>query len=182
MRRCCRVIGPDVAVAGVVGGLRAAGGVTQPGQRLVRVRGSGEPQAQRFGRVGEPAVVRGREVQGTGSFGQQVEDLAVAAHHGRAGGGRSGEAGVDAGEEVQQFPCAGAGWADALLVVAECLQGQVEVALLFVFADFGEQPGLGAAWAVRVAFGGGDRYVLQVQFCGKEAAGPVGELDRQGAA
>ena len=35
------VVGPDVAVAVVVGGLRAARGVTQPGQRLVRVRGPG---------------------------------------------------------------------------------------------------------------------------------------------
>jgi hypothetical protein len=34
---------------------------------------------------------------------------------------------------------------DAQLVVAECLQGQLQVALLFVFADFGEQAGLGAA-------------------------------------
>jgi len=64
------VICPDVAVAGVVGSLRAAGGIAQPGQRLVRVRGSGQPQAQRLGRIGEPAVVRGREVQGAGSFGQ----------------------------------------------------------------------------------------------------------------
>jgi hypothetical protein len=55
---------------------------------------------------------------------------------------------------------------DALLVVAECLQGKFEVALLFVFADLGEQPGLGAAGAVCVAFGGGDRNVLEVQFCG----------------
>ena len=89
---------------------------------------------------------------------------------------------VDAGEEVQQFPGAGAGRADALLVVAECLQGQFQVALQFVFADLGEQPGLGAAGPVCVAFGGCDRYVLQVQFCGKQAAGPVGELDGQGPA
>jgi hypothetical protein len=52
------VVGPDVAVAGVMGGLRAAGGVAQPGQWLVRVRGSGQPQAQRLGRLGEPALWR----------------------------------------------------------------------------------------------------------------------------
>jgi hypothetical protein len=52
------VIGPDFAVAGVVGGLRAAGRITQPGQRLVRVRGPGQPQAQRLGRIGEPALWR----------------------------------------------------------------------------------------------------------------------------
>ena len=68
------VLGPDRPVAGVVGGLRAAGRITHPGERLAGVGGSGEFQAQGPGGIGEPAVVRGAQVEGAGAFGEQVED------------------------------------------------------------------------------------------------------------
>src|SRR5664279_6258799 len=51
------VLGPDRAVLGVVGGLRAAGRVTHPDQRLVGIGGVGEFEAERLAGVGEPAVV-----------------------------------------------------------------------------------------------------------------------------
>ena len=86
-------------------------------------------------------------MQGAGAFGEQVEDFAVAAQDRGVSWPGGGELGIDGGEEFQQVPGAGSGGVDALLVVAECLQGQLEVALLFVVADFGQQPGLGAAGA-----------------------------------
>ncbi|MFF4519800.1 hypothetical protein [Streptomyces mirabilis] len=58
------VVGPELPVPGVMGGLRAAGRVTHPHQGLVGVRGAGEFQAQRLARIGEPAVVSDAEVQG----------------------------------------------------------------------------------------------------------------------
>jgi hypothetical protein len=110
-------------------------------------RSSGELEAERPGRVGEPAVVRGAEVQGPGALGDEVEDIAVASLGlGRSGIG-GGELAVDVGEELGEFACAGAGGHDALLVVAELGPDQVEVALGLVLVDLGEQFGLGAAGA-----------------------------------
>ena len=71
------VLGPDGPVVLVVGGLRAARRVTHAGQWPVGGRGAGEFEAERPGGIGEPAVVRGAQVQGAGAFGQQVEDVAV---------------------------------------------------------------------------------------------------------
>jgi hypothetical protein len=72
------VFGPDGPVVLVVGGLRAARRVTYPRQGPVGVWGAGEFEAERAGRVAEPAVVRGSQVQGAGAFGEQVEDFPVA--------------------------------------------------------------------------------------------------------
>ena len=94
------VLGPDGPVAGVVGGLRAAGGVTHADEGLVGGRVAGEPEAEGPGRVGEPAVVRGAEVQDAGALGEQAEDLPVAALDLRRGGLGGIELGVDVGEEV----------------------------------------------------------------------------------
>ena len=52
------VLGPDGPVAGVVGGLVAAGGVAHSDEGLVGGGGPGEPEAERPGRVGEPALWR----------------------------------------------------------------------------------------------------------------------------
>lgn len=58
------VVGPDLPVLGVMGGLWAAGRITHPDERFVGIRGAGELQAQCLARVGEPAVVANAEVQG----------------------------------------------------------------------------------------------------------------------
>ena len=76
---------PDGPVAGMVGGLRAAGRVAHSGQRLAGGGGSGHLQAERPGRVGEPAVVRRGEVQYLGALAEQVQDVLVAGDD--AGGG-----------------------------------------------------------------------------------------------
>lgn len=148
------VLGPDRTVAGVVGSLRAAGRVAHPRQRLGRGRGAGQLEAQRSGGVAEPAVVGDPKVQGVGALAQQVENLAVAALDLRrvAGGGRRrasrAERGVHAGEELDEFAGAGPGGQDALLVVAELSEGQLQVALPLVPVDLvGQQLGLGAAGA-----------------------------------
>ncbi|MFD9220722.1 hypothetical protein ACFWDI_12085 [Streptomyces sp. NPDC060064] len=128
------VLGPDRPVAGVMGGLRATGGVTHPDQGTVGCRGAGQLEAECPGRVGEPAVVRGPEVKDLGAFGQQVEDVTVTAL--RLGCRRRCccrvELLVDAGEELGQVPGTRAGREDALLVVAELFQDQVEVPVAFV--------------------------------------------------
>ncbi|MFF4754982.1 hypothetical protein ACWD5R_33215 [Streptomyces sp. NPDC002514] len=53
------------------------------------------------------------------------------------------ELAVDAGEEVGEAAGAGAGGQDALLVVSEFGQHQVQIALLFMVVDLGQQFGLG---------------------------------------
>ncbi|MCX4906463.1 hypothetical protein [Streptomyces sp. NBC_00878] len=141
------VLGPDEAVAGVMGGLRAAGGVTHPDERAVGGGGAGEFEAERAGRVGEPAVVRGTEMEGLGPLGQQVEHVAVTALGLRRRRCHRFELGVDAGEEFGQSPGSWPGWEDALLVVAELFQNQVEVAVAFQLVDLGQQFGLGSAGA-----------------------------------
>ena len=176
------VLGPDGPVAGVVGGVRAAGRVAHPGQWPVGVRGAGEFQAERAGRVGEPAVVRGAEVQRLGALGEQVEHFTVAALGLRRRSAGERELAVDVGEELGEFAGTWSGGHDALLVVAELGPDQLQVAVGLVLVDLGQQLGLSAAWPGGVAFGCGHRDVLEVQFRGEYPAGPVGELDRQRAA
>jgi hypothetical protein len=69
-----------------------------------------------------------------------------------------------------------------LLIGAELGQDELEIALLFVAVDLGQELGLGPAGAGGVAFGGGHRDVFEVDFGGQHPAGPIGELDSQGAA
>ncbi len=73
------VLGPDRPVAGMVGGLRASCRVAYSDQRLIRVGGAGQLEAEGAGRVGELAVVRRAEVEHLGALGQQVEHVPVAA-------------------------------------------------------------------------------------------------------
>src|SRR5271166_1249327 len=73
--------GPGLAVLGVEGGLRAAGCVAHSCQRLVGGWRAGELEAERFGRIGEPAVVRRLDVQGGGALFQQQLDVPVGGHH-----------------------------------------------------------------------------------------------------
>ena len=115
----CGVLGPDRPVAGVVGGLRAARGVTHAGQGPVGVRGAGELQTERPGRVGEPAVVGRAQVQCLGAFGDQVEYFPVTALGLRRFGLAAGEFAVDVGEELGQLAGSWTGGQDPLLVVAE---------------------------------------------------------------
>ena len=156
------VLGPDRAVALVVGGLRAAGRVAHSDERAVGRGGAGELEAECAGWVGEPAVVRRPQVQDAGALGQQVEDVTVVVLGLRRCRGGCAEAGVDAGEELGEAPGSGAGGQDALLVVAELGQDQAEVAVAFVLVDLGQQLGLRAAGAGGIAFGRGDGDVLQV--------------------
>src|SRR5215472_15848897 len=79
---CLGVLGvlfPDGTVAGMVRGLRSAGRVAHSDERLVAGLVAGELEAECPRRVGEPAVVRGAEVQHAGALGQEAADLPVAA-------------------------------------------------------------------------------------------------------
>jgi hypothetical protein len=71
---------------------------------------------------------------------------------------------------------AGSGRQGAVAVVAELGQYQLEVAVGFVLADLGQQLCLSAARSgcVAVRCGGGN--VFEVQFCGENTAGAVGQL------
>ena len=129
-------------------------GVTHADHRAVRGRGAGEFQAERAGGVGEPAVVRGAEVQRLGAFGQQVEDVAVVALDLRCRSRFGVQVGVDGGEEVGKAAGAGAGGQDALLIVAELGPEQVEFAVLLVFVDLGQQLRLSTARSSCIALGG----------------------------
>src|ERR1700722_18659254 len=71
------------------GWLAGSGGGTHAHEGLVSGWGSGELEAERPGRVGEPAVVRGAEVQRPGALGHEVEGVPFAG----LGLGRSGIAG-----------------------------------------------------------------------------------------
>ena len=135
----CGVFGPDGAVAGVMRRLRAAGGVTHPDQRPVAGGGAGQLEAECPGGVGEPAVVRRAEVEDLGAFGQQIEHIAVVALDLRRRGRRGGELLVDAGEELGQAAGARPGGQNALLVVSELLQDELEIALALVLVDLGQQ-------------------------------------------
>jgi hypothetical protein len=86
-------------------------------------------------------------VQDLGAFGEQVEDVAIVVLDLRRGRGRRGDLGVDAGEELGEAAGAGAGGQDALLVVAELGEDQVEVAIGLVLVDLVQQLGLRAAGA-----------------------------------
>ena len=74
---------------------------------------------------------------------------------------------------------AGAGGQDALLVVAELGQHELEVAVGLVLVDLGEQLGLSAARPGRIALRGRRSDMLEVQFCCEDTAGPVGHLQRK---
>jgi hypothetical protein len=165
------VFGPDGPVAGVVGGLRSAGRVTHAGQGPVGVRGAGEFQTERSGRVGEPAVVRRPEVQGVGAFGQQVEHVAVAGLRFGGCGVGGGELAVDVGEELGQFMGARPGGHDSLLVVAELGPDQVQVAFALVLVDLRQQFGLGSARSGGVAVSCGDSDVLEGSFAASTTPG-----------
>ena len=121
----------------MVSRLGAAGGVAHSGEGLVGGGGSGELEAEGAGGVGEPAVVRGAEVQGAGAPGQEAEDLAVAALD--PGCPRIFGCGlpVDAGEELGKLAGAWPGGHDALLVVAELGPDQLKVAVGLVLVDLG---------------------------------------------
>ena len=172
------VLGPDGPVVLVVGGLRAACGVTHADHRSVRGRGAGEFQAERAGGVGEPAVVRGAEVQRLRAFGQQVEDVAVVALDLRCRSRFGVQVGVDGGEEVGQAAGAGAGGQDALLIVAELGQHELEFVVGLVLVDFGQQLRLGTARSSRIALRGRRSDMFEVQFCCEDTAGPVSHLQR----
>ena len=91
-------------------------------------------------------------MQHAGALGEEAADLPVAALYFRCRGCCRIEPGVDAGEEVRQLAGAGAGGHDAVLVVAEFLLEQGEVAFAFVLVDLCEQLGLGAAGPGSVPF------------------------------
>jgi hypothetical protein len=76
----------------------------------------------------------------------------------------------------------GPGGHDAVLVVAELGEHDLEVAVGFVFGDLGEQLALGAAGPGSVAFGRGDAHVLERDLRGEQPAWPVGQLVCQGPA
>jgi hypothetical protein len=86
-------------------------------------------------------------MEGPGPFGQQVEHIAVTALSLRRRRCHRFELCVDTGEEFGQAPGSWAGWEDALLVVAELGQDQVEVAVALQLVDLGQQFGLGPAGA-----------------------------------
>ena len=89
--RLAAVLGPDGPVAGVVGGLRAAGGVAHSGERPVGGGGPGELEAKCPGRVGEPVALCGpwRPVACSAGFSVSWAGPAV-----MAGGTRWADAGV----------------------------------------------------------------------------------------
>ena len=86
-------------------------------------------------------------MQHAGAFGEEAEDLPVAALYFRRGGFGGVEPGIDAGEELCQLAGTGPGGHDALLVVAELFPEQGEVAFAFMLVDLGEQFGLGPSGA-----------------------------------
>jgi hypothetical protein len=71
---------------------------------------------------------------------QQVEHVTVTAL--RLGCHCRVELPVDAGEELGKAPRTGAGREDALLVVPELVQHELDVALALVLVDLGKQLGL----------------------------------------
>src|SRR6266542_590689 len=76
--------------------------------------------------------------QGSRALGQQVEHVPAGALDFSSRRGVAGvELAVDAREELDELAGAGASGQDAVLVVAELGEDQVQVALLFVFADLG---------------------------------------------
>ena len=173
---------PDGPMNVVMGCLWASCRVTHPDQRTVRGRGAGELQTQRSARVGEPAVVRGAQVQGPGAFGQQVEHVTVGvldSHRAVFAVACRTEVPVDVGEEVDKIPGAGSGGHDALLVVAEFGPEQVEVALLLLFADLGEQLGLSTARPGCVALGGGSADMMQNDLRCEQTAWAVSQFERE---
>ena len=66
---------------------------------------------------------------------------------------------------------AGSGGHDAVLVVAELGQDELEVVVGLVLVDLGEQLGLGAARAGSVAFRCCDGDVLEVHFAARRPPG-----------
>ena len=112
-----------------------------------RGRGAGQLETERAGGVGEPAVVRGAQVQHLGAFGQQVEDVTLVALDLRRRSRFGVQFGVDAGEELGEAARTGSGGQDALLVVAELGEDEFEVAVGLVLVDLSKQFGLSAAGA-----------------------------------
>ncbi len=117
-----------------------------------------------------------------GAFAEQVEDVLVAGDDVGGGRGVAGQVPVDGGEELGQFPGSGAGGHDAVLVVAELCEDDLQVAAGLVLGDLGEEFALGAAGAGGVALGGRDAHVLEGDLGREQPAWPVGELVCEGAA
>jgi hypothetical protein len=99
--------------------LRASRRVAHSGGRGLGGLGAGEFEAQRLGRVGEPAVVRDAQVEHSSALGEQVVHLLVAVQDGGRGGGLGLELAVDGAEERDQVAGARSGGHRALLVLAE---------------------------------------------------------------
>src|SRR2546430_9048022 len=68
---------PDLPVAGMVGGLRAARRVAHSHQGLIGVGGAGDLEAECLGGIGEPAVVTDADVQRAGLGLQDTFDPSV---------------------------------------------------------------------------------------------------------
>jgi hypothetical protein len=147
------MFGPDLPVLGVVGGLRAAGRVAHPQQRLGGVRGAGDFQAQSLARIGEPAVVADTEVQGLRLRLEDALDAPVVDD-----GDRPGvvplQGLVDGFEGADEVAGALAAGQDAALVVLVGGDGQPQVFGFFLGGDFGGEGGLVSAGAG--GFGDGD--------------------------
>ncbi|MFJ9613461.1 hypothetical protein [Streptomyces noursei] len=135
------VVGPDLPVLGMVGGLRAAGRVAQPHQRLVGVRGAGEFQAQGLARIREPAVVTDAEVQGLRLRLEDTLDAPVVNDGDRPGVVPLQDLvdGLEGGDEAAGALSAGQ---DAALVVLVGGDGQPQVFGFFLGGDFGGEGGL----------------------------------------
>jgi hypothetical protein len=121
-------------------------------------------------------------VQYLGALAEQVQDVLVARDD--AGGGRllACQVRVDAGEELGELACSGAGGHDAVLVAAELGEHDLEVPAGLVLGDLGEELALGTAGPGCVAFGGRDAHVLEGDLGGEQPAWPVGQFAGQGAA
>ena len=112
------------------------------------------------------------------AFGQQVEDVAVVALDLRRRSRIGVQFGVDGGEEFGQTASAGAGGQNALLIVAELSEHELEFMVGLELVHFAQQLRLGAARSSSIALCSCRSDMFEVQFCCENPAGPVGHLQR----
>src|SRR2546430_4468141 len=103
---------PDLPVAGMVGGLRAARRVAHSHQGLIGVGGAGDLEAECLGGIGEPAVVTDADVQRAGLGLQDTFDPSVVDDGDRpgdvaaqGGGHRRGRGGEVPGRPYRREGC-----------------------------------------------------------------------------
>jgi hypothetical protein len=86
-------------------------------------------------------------MQGLSAFGQHSAQLLIVEEDLRCRALLVGELAVDGVEELDQIVGVRSRGPDTALVVVDLVEDQVEVAFLFLGADFGEELRLGAAGA-----------------------------------